>query len=97
MGTYKEYGLEPNIEISDNAFKIILPNTNTTFNETKQVLTENEQGVLSVLKEGIKSRPEIQKALGFSQTTAIVTIAALLDKGMIIKVGNGNKTKYKIV
>ena len=35
--------------------------------------------------------------LGFSQTTAIVTIAALLDKGLIVKVGNGNKTKYKIV
>ena len=96
MGTYKEYGLEPNIEISDNAFKITLPNTNTTFNETNQVLTENEQGVLSVIKEGIKSRPEIQKALGFSQTTTIVAIAALLDKGLIIKVGNGNKTKYKM-
>ena len=97
MEVYKEYGIEPHIEISDNAFKITLPSTNAVVRETKVELTENEQGVLSVLKEGIKSRPEIQKALGFSQTTAIVTIAALLDKGMIIKVGNGNKTKYKIV
>ena len=94
---YREYGLDPHIEISDNAFKITLPNTNAAFKEIKVELTENEQGVLSVLKEGIKSRPEIQKALGFSQTTAIVTIAALLDKGLIVKVGNGNKTKYKIV
>ena len=94
---YREYGLEPHIEISDNAFKITLPNTNAAFKEIKVELTENEQGVLSVLKEGIKSRPEIQKALGFSQTTAIVTIAALLDKGLVVKVGNGNKTKYKIV
>ena len=94
---YREYGLEPHIEISDNAFKITLPNTNAAVKETKVELTENEQGVLSVLKEGIKSRPEIQKALGFSQTTTIVTIAALLDKGLIVKVGNGNKTKYKIV
>ncbi len=97
MEAYKEHGLEPHIEISDNAFKIALPNTNATVKETKVELTENEQGVLSVLKEGIKSRPEIQKALGFSQTTAIVTIAALLDKGLVVKVGNGNKTKYKIV
>ena len=97
MGTYKEYSLEPNIEISDNAFKITLPNTNVTIKEIKVELTENEQGVLSVLKEGIKSRPEIQKALGFSQTTAIVTIAALIDKGLIVKVGNGNKTKYKVI
>lgn len=97
MEAYKEYGLDPHIEISDNAFKIALPNTNATVKETKVELTENEQGVLSVLKEGIKSRPEIQKALGFSQTTAIVTIAALLDKGLIVKVGNGNKTKYKVV
>ena len=94
---YREYGLEPHIEISDNAFKITLPNTNAAFKEIKVELTENEQGVLSVLKEGIKSRPEIQKALGFSQTTAIVTIASLLDKGLIVKVGNGNKTKYKVV
>ena len=97
MEAYKEYGLEPHIEISDNAFKITLPNTNAAVKETKVELTENEQGVLSVLKEGIKSRPEIQKALGFSQTTTIVAIAALLDKGLIIKVGNGNKTKYKLV
>ena len=94
---YREYGLEPHIEISDNAFKITLPNTNAAVKETKVELTENEQGVLSVLKEGIKSRPEIQKVLGFSQTTTIVAIAALLDKGLIIKVGNGNKTKYKLV
>ena len=93
---YREYGLEPHIEISDNAFKITLPNTNAAVKETRVELTENEQGVLSVLKEGIKSRPEIQKALGFSQTTTIVAIAALLDKGLIIKVGNGNKTKYKM-
>ena len=97
MEAYKEYGVEPHIEISDNAFKITLPNTNAAVKETKVELTENEQGVLSVLKEGIKSRPEIQKALGFSQTTAIVTIASLLDKGLIVKVGNGNKTKYKVV
>ena len=93
---YREYGLEPHIEISDNAFKITLPNTNAAVKETKVELTENEQGVLSVLKEGIKSRPEIQKALGFSQTTTIVAIAALIDKGLIVKVGNGNKTKYKM-
>ena len=74
-----------------------MPNTNAAFKEIKVELTENEQGVLSVLKEGIKSRPEIQKALGFSQTTAIVTIAALINKGLIAKAGNGNKTKYKIV
>lgn len=97
MEAYKEYGLEPTIEISDNAFKITLPNTNVIAREVKHELTENEQGVLSVLKEGIKSRPEIQKALGFSQTTAIVTIAALIEKGLIVKVGNGNKTKYKVV
>ena len=94
---YREYGLEPHIEISDNAFKITLPNTNTAVKETKVELTENEQGVLSVLIEGIKSRPEIQRDLSFSQTTTIVTIAALIDKGLIIKVGNGNKTKYKLV
>ena len=97
MEAYKEYGIEPNIEISDNAFKITLPNANVVAKEIKVELTENEQGVLSVLKEGIKSRPDIQKALGFSQTTTIVTIAALLDKGLIAKVGNGNKTKYKLV
>ena len=97
MGTYMEYGIEPNIEISDNAFKITLPNTNTTVANIKHELTENEQGVLAVLKQGIKSRPEIQKALGFSQTTAIVTISNLIDKGLIVKVGNGNKTKYKVV
>lgn len=94
---YREYGLEPHIEISDNAFKITLPNTNAVVNEIRHDFTENEQGVLAILKQGIKSRPEIQKTLGFSQTTAIVTIASLIDKGLVVKVGNGNKTKYKIL
>lgn len=71
--------------------------SNVIVKEVKLEFTEKEQGVLSVLKEEIKSRSEIQKALGFSQTTAIVTIAALLDKGLIAKVGNGNKTKYKVI
>lgn len=35
MEAYKEYGIEPHIEISDNAFKITLPNTNTIFKETR--------------------------------------------------------------
>ena len=96
MESYKECEFEPTIEISDNAFKITLPNTNNTAKPPKLALTENEQGVLLVLKEGVKSRSEIQKALGFSQTTAIVTIASLLDKDLITKVGNGNKTKYQI-
>ena len=60
-------------------------------------MTENGQGVLSVLKEGIKSRPENQKAPGFSQTTTIVTISSLIDKGLIVKVESGNKTKYKVM
>ena len=97
MEAYKEYGYEPRIEISDNAFKITLPNTNAVVKEAKVELTENEQCVLSVLKEGIKSRSEIQKFLKLSQTTAVVTIASLLDRGLIVKVGNGNKTKYKVV
>lgn len=71
--------------------------TNVAAKGTKVELTENEQGVLSVLKEGSKSRPKIQKALGFSQTTTIVTISAWIDKGLIAKVGNGNKTKYKVI
>ena len=95
MESYKECEFEPTIEISDNAFKITLPNTNNTAKTPKLALTKNEQGVLLVLKEGVKSRSEIQKALGFSQTTAIVTIASLLDKDLITKVGSGNKTKYQ--
>lgn len=97
MEAYKEYGIEPIIEISDNAFKITLPNTNVTVKKTNMEMTENERDVLAVLKGSIKSRPEIQKALGLSQTTAIVTIASLIDKGLIVKVGNGNKTKYRVL
>ena len=95
IDSYRKYALEPSIEISDNAFKITLPNTTAMTKETNIELTEKEQSVLLVLKAGIQSRPQIQKILGMSQTVTITTLAALLDKGLIEKVGNGNRTKYR--
>lgn len=96
METYREYEVTPLIEISDNAFKITLPNINQKLPKEDTPLTENEYSVLSLLKEDcILSRREMQKMLGLSQTTIIVTLASLLEKKLIVKVGNGNRTKYR--
>ena len=96
METYREYEVTPLIEIFDNAFKITLPNTNQKLPKEDTPLTENEYSVLSLLKEDyILSRREMQKMLGLSQTTIIVTLASLLEKKLIEKGGNGNRTKYR--
>ena len=96
MEAYKEFGIEPVIEISDNAFKITLPNTASARSVQKCELPENEQRILSLIKNGVMSRAEIQKLLGVSQTTTIKTIASLLEKGLIVKLGNGKNSKYQI-
>ena len=35
--------------------------------------------------------------VGDNILNTIVTISALIEKGLIVKVGNGNKTNYKVV
>lgn len=96
---YADKGVEPTIEITDNAFKITLPNLNFYKADDKKsvVLSAREKQIMEYMDshESI-TRPVVQELTGCSQTTAITTLNELVDKGLLVKVGSGGVTKYKL-
>lgn len=97
MESYVKYRVKPSIDISENAFKITLPNTNFTSRvaETVNVFMSDEQKVITYITEHeITARKDIQAELGFSQSKTIRTLKTLLEKDIIIATGNGKNIRY---
>ncbi|MEA4884541.1 MAG: helix-turn-helix domain-containing protein [Clostridia bacterium] len=89
---------QPAIEISDNAFKITLPNTN--FRREVSVdddgLSDTERRVMGYLiGRDSASRREIEEAIGLSQSRTIRVLNALADRQLISKRGRGKNTTYE--
>ena len=106
---YKPFQSTPQIDITSNAFKITLPNTNYkrqanyVYEETvpistsTSILTQREKDVISLFeKTNLITRKEIQEALLISQATAITLIREMIEKGILIKEGSGKFLKYKM-
>ena len=93
MRSYAEYAVKPHIEVTDNAFKITLPNTNEAAGKT--FLNENERVILDMLKDKeFIVRKDVEAALSTSQTMAGRFLKRLLDKREIRAVGGGKNTRY---
>lgn len=99
MGT----GKEPQIEVSDNAFKIVLPNMNF-YMEQNNLNAENsedslrEKAVIDLANEqGVFSRKELEKRLGISQTSCGRLLKQMVESGYIVQVGKGRNTRYHLV
>ncbi len=95
MKSYSKYSVKPLIEVTDNAFKITLPNINAvkdvTFNNTS-----NEGKVLAMFaNQGSIKRIDIEDCLGVSQATAARILKKLIDNKDIIKIGKGKNLIYK--
>ena len=99
--SYVNYSRKPVIEVSDNVFKITLPNMNYFHKDVSSVNIEkpadNENKILSLLRDRqLLTRKEIQLELGISQSTAILLLSKMQKENFIIKTGAGKNTKYKI-
>lgn len=105
---YAEYGLSPKIEVSDNAFKMTLPNVN--FNRKGSVAYEpssaslrssiqdtREEMIISLFgKNETITRKDVETALKVSQATAVLIVRELVQKGMLIKDGTGRNSRYRL-
>jgi len=93
MQSYEGFAAKPQIEITDNAFKITLPNSNEV--PERALLSENESAVLELLenKEFI-ARKDVESALSVSQAMAVRVLKGLTSKGEIRTVGGGKNTRY---
>lgn len=99
MNVYEGSGKTPQIETSDNAFKIILPNLNVQ-TEKKQLSNEGdsqaEKVIQLVRKQGMVTRKEVEKLLGTGQTTSGRLLKKMMKNGQLIQEGRGKNTHYQL-
>ncbi len=97
--SYGQYAARPQIDISNNAFKVVLPNVNCHNNvDMSEKYDKNELAVLRYLEvKGVVGRKEVEKELNISQPTAVKILRRLLQKKAIRIIGNGKNTKYVLV
>jgi len=93
MDAYQNCPSKPEVTISDNAFRIILPSSNK--NSPLEGLTQMESKVLDMLatKQAI-GRKEVEMALDVSQTLAGQILKKLVEKGSIKPKGVGRSRVY---
>ena len=100
METYKGTGLTPQIETSDNAFKIILPNLNAMPEPARQMQVNPEEGtleekVIALTKQrGFVTRKEIEILLGIGQSSCGRLLKKMIEKGLLIQEGKGKNIHY---
>lgn len=96
---YAGTGLEPKIEVTNNAFKITLPNINTSAKVTAAVLNKsktNEERILEFVEaSGQIVRSDVDKLLDVSQATASRILKRMVSDGLLYQDGRGKRTKYK--
>ena len=99
LRSYEKYSVKPKIEVSDNVYKITLPNINeiSAISKFTDTLSAKEHDVLQIAKEQeIITRSEVEKALAVSQAMAIRVLKQLSDKNLIEVIGKGKNTKYSL-
>lgn len=95
MQAYENSDMTPQIKVSDNAFKIALPNLNTQPKYTK--LDPLEEKVMILTKEhGFVTRKEVEAKFGISQSTSGRVLKSLTRNGLLVQEGNGKNTHYLI-
>ena len=104
--SYIDCAVKPQFEVTDNAFKITLPNMNYTGERKNGAVVAprrivdkaNRQEVLLRLveKQGYIVRKNVESELKVSQATAILILRDMVEKGLLVKEGSGKQQKYHI-
>lgn len=97
---YSECGVQPRIEVTQNTFKIVLPNMNTVAAaEDKRaavpVVTVQMQKILDYISEhGQITDGEIENLLNLKKTRAFIIAKQMRDIGLITAAGRGKDKRY---
>ena len=103
--SYSDCDVKPQFVVTDNAFKITLPNINYA-GERKELPTapvrigrksDRKEIVLQLAeKQGSITRKEVEAELRISQASAILLLREMVESGLLIKEGTGNRCKYRV-
>ena len=100
MRSYADCARKPELQATGNAFKLTLPNINTSPSVHIPVgnefsFTESEEKVIALLDTQKQIvRGDVEAALNVSQAMAVRVLRGLVDKGAIRVIGGGKKTRY---
>lgn len=104
--SYADCAVKPQFEVTDNAFKITLPNINYA-GERKELPTapvkiirknDRKEILLQLVeKKGSLIRKDVETELNVSQATAILLLREMVDTGFLVKEGTGKHLKYRLV
>jgi len=99
MRAYSKSSIKPKFEITDNAFKVTLPNISSSESADTNLSIDNEHSADHHIKEYIRNqksitRSQLQSEFGISQATASRLIKKMTVQGLIKKNGSGKNTKY---
>ena len=87
--------MQPTVEKSNNAFKIVLPNITAESVSVPTIPNVQEKIILQLAadNEGV-TRAEVEKVLGVSGSTATRTLRRMVKEGILIQIGSARNTKY---
>ena len=103
--SYSDCDVKPLFEVTDNAFKITLPNINyagerkelpTATAKVKGKDTRKELVLKLVKQQGSITRKDVEDGLNISQSTAILLLREMVESGLLVKVKEGKFIKYRI-
>lgn len=93
MRAYAGSAMEPKIEVTNNAFKITLPNRNASI---AAGTASNEQEILDLIAEKRSvTRRDVEELLNVSQASANRILKHMIAQGLIYQEGSGRRTAYK--
>lgn len=95
---YKNCAVQPQIVVTPNTFKIVLPNMNTATSDTPTIgkaVTSQMQIVLDYIAEkGQITDDEVQELLKIKRTRCYMLMKEMSDSGLIAAEGRGKDRKY---
>lgn len=96
---YKDCSLQPTIEVTQNTFKMILPNRNksvpTEKKDSKAEKTEQMQVILDyIAQHGEINNEKVQEILGVKRTRAYTILKQMVENGFVTTNGRGEEKKY---
>jgi ATP-dependent DNA helicase RecG len=98
MRSYAEDRRKPELMVTANAFKVMLPNRNVNRRAARLndvSFAGNEAKIIALAEEhGEIVRKDVETALSVSQAMAVRLLRALVDKGALRVINGGKKTRY---
>ena len=91
---YENCAVQPKIVVSNNAFKIILPNMNAV-NQSKAISGQMETVLEFISAHGFATNSDIEKLLNVKQTRVYNLMREMTQLGLIIQEGKGKSKIYR--